>query len=466
MEVVGLVNEAAFTKFERRAESMDFCNAMKSLICFLLSLITILLLVLFGPQYLMSITKEVSLASMDSSKRMYSLNISGFSRLNSFLRTEITFYREATNQHSSTVVINEDYLAYNGKLKVLSGKNFDIKLNISFNQNQIYSDPITIRTIPQINFDMFRTNFHIDFQDGNPLSTKFSIIYSDKAFSIMSIVMRCVLFLIVVILFFRFRKLRITPQTSSISNWIISILIMFSIFATNPFAFLDYFTDKFYIKLIDNFLSQMLISIALFSTFIHILFGEKKNDTPTNTIIYFIIPFITISIIISGMDVLKLLRYQEDIGVVSMERHWAYSFRLFLFTFLFFIHLVYFGYNVLRQSLSITDIDPFSQIIISIFYLTSMVLVERYIIKQGGSFGMSIYPTAITFIYSAFFMFFNWPVEKDIILSDDLADSIPGDTIEVLVNDNEIDDAVQLESIQEDSRVLDNNDEIQQPITL
>lgn len=443
METVGLVTEAALTNYQRRIETMSLSSSIKTMLQYVIALGVLILIWQYGPPILYKTSQEVSLASMDSSHRIYHLNIRGLSRLNKFISSSVSFNRATTKPFNSTLQMSQIFKAFDKKQKVYSGSTDTLNLTLHFSANQTKSLQHQMIILPHVNFDRLDTDFYIAFTDGNPLGTVFSVYTANSEFITLSMILRLILFLISVILLIRFRRLSITPEASSVSNWIVGIFITFSLMATNPIYFSDFFTAKAFVKFAEVFFSQIFITLACYTSFSHLMFGDSRSDSPSRPyVIVTTIPFIAIFLCLFITAVCPLLMYNSVTNSFdSSSFYWAVPARKILFSSILFIHFIASLVLTFKRKISTGNADYLVHMIMSVFYILTIYYYQTIKIDEIGRFETIVFTTATTAIYAFFFMFINWPVEKDIILSDDDINEI--DKVdEGLIDNSDIDQQI------------------------
>ncbi|EAY01506.1 hypothetical protein TVAG_107650 [Trichomonas vaginalis G3] len=444
MQAVGLTTEAAFTNYMRRTEGFSRTSAIKTIAYFILSIELLLLIQTLGLPYLVSSINDVKLAALDSAKRMYIVEASGFSRLNRFIKTQVTFYRSNLNSFNSSISIVQESSAFLGSKKTESQPISKQHIIVPFAKNQTEAAPIHIFSLPFVNFDKFKAVLHIDYEDGNPLNCRFSLISVDTAFTIVTITLRSILFLISVLLFFKFRKLRFTIQATSLGNWLIILIISCAMLSTNPFYFADFFVSKSFIKIIDSFFTQSFLALIYYVSFTHILFNDKIGETPSRFYVAITsFPFHILCLLFFATYTYVVIMIHDESMMASYSIFkWAFVLRKILFAILFVCQIVLHIVMYFKNSAMFSDPDFMVHSFLSIVFVAQMLYVQSKLSDEVSCFGMNSFITAYAVIYSLFFMFVNWPIEKDNVMETE--DVMDNDDVAIgdLMDDAEADNSV------------------------
>ena len=456
METLSLVTEGSLTNFERRIELLSVKEIMKSFSCFLLCFILIEYLTFRGPPYVVPSIEDITLSAIDSSKRLYRFDLNSFSRFNKFLIFEINFERNFKDSSESTEILyNVQGHSYKGNVAVNDDHYVSQPLQLKFLPQSNITEKIRLYSIPTINFDRFSLVTYLEFLDKKPLTMHFSFFTADSAFTILSFIVRIVLFFIGFVVFLRFASRHMKLSHSSVSNQFIYILLVAELLATNPLIILDCFVDTTAFSLTDAFCSQLFFVLSCYCSFVHLIYKDRKNETPSKAVLISIaIPFLVVFGLMFANSFYSVIKISTDPIIAKTGAWHGLFYTQFVLILLFVPVTLFYGLCPLHKANSDQKVHVVIAVTFAIIVLFQQLHVphEQFI---GSCYAMQIYSTASAAVFTLFFAYFNWPVEpsKDVEDPDTI---VVNDADESLIDEEKmkdegnslIDNAQPLESLQ------------------
>ena len=429
MENVTLITEASLSNYDRRIENLSKKDTVKAFVCFLVTLLFIRIISSKGPPYVVPNMEDLALSAVDSSKRVFRFNLDSLGRLNKFLIFEVNFERNFQDSSTSTEVLyNVQTHSYLGTDLINDLHHASNPIQLNFLPGTNVTETLRLYSSPKVNFDHFKIITYLEFLDKKPLTTHFSFFTADSAFTILCIIIRCVLFVIGIFAFVFFVSLNMKLGSSSISNQFIYILLATEILATNPFVILDCFVESPIFGLTDAFCTQLFFVVTCYCSFVHLLYKDRKNESPSKTLLISLaLPFLVAFCLMFANSLYSVIITATD-PIIKKTGAWHGLFYTQFVLLIVFIALTLFaGYFPLSKAFS--SLDQHIHTIMALFFAVAVCLTqykaphEQYV---GTSYAMQIYSTAATAAYAFFFTYFNWPVEpipqldenQDVVIDD------------------------------------------------
>lgn len=412
MDELTLVTEASLSEYDRRIEGLSTRDTLCSFFLYAISVLFIAIMAVAGPAYVIENQENLPLTALDSAKIAYRFNLDNFSRFNKFLVFDAKFSRDFEDPCNMTFIkysINARSYYGSKSVQEIHYNSQEIDLFIDPTKNQ--TETIRLYSIPSVNFNKINLNTLVDFLDKKPLSIHVTFFTADSGFTILSFVIRCVLFIIGIVTFLAFASMNMKLGKTSISNIFIYGILTAEMLATNPFIVLDCFIDSPIISYIDAFFSQFFFVFACYCAITHLYYKDRKNEAPSKSIIIsFALPFVAAFLLMSANSFYSVIKISND-PIITKTGGWQ---GLFYTQFVLIILMVPAMLIVGLCSLQNSTNDQSIHIATAILFVCVVALTELKAPREhyiGSCYAMQIYATAVTAIYSLFFAYFNWPVE-------------------------------------------------------
>jgi len=433
METVGLVTIGSSSNYGRRIDNLHKKGIYYTYMWYILSLLFILSICFFGPPYMNSEVKQHPLSLVNSYNRLFRFEISGFNYFNRFLIYEMSFGKHYPNiSNSSFEVSVQTHLYKDGK--EVCDHHFPLRDYIlNFAQNSDFSESIRLFSFPIVHFDTLKSTTTVKFVDGLPLPTKFAFFTVDSAYSVLSIVLRSIICFISVIVIIQFKGLNLSLSTSSISSQLTFALLIVMFLATNPFFILDYFSDSSFFTLAEAFLSQLFFIFSCYSAFLHLLVGDRKDESPPSYIYgTFALPFVVAFVLMFGHSLYSVSKLAVD-PVVAVDTAWKGLALTKYILIACFIPIVIFVSCLKKNSAGIDQLIHSQMTIEFIFVIAFVEIAAPTESLIGTNFAMQVFTTASCSVYAFFFAYLNWPVELTGI-SDSSEEEIKDDILQPIAD--------------------------------
>lgn len=413
LEVLGVVEDENPSGIGRRIEWMTKRQTLATIILFALCNVTLILFLIFAPPIFVTQTKDFQSRVDSSASNRFHLKFQGMKYFNSFLTLDIVF-----NQ--------TDYYAeqLNYSIKLKSSQNLHLKkqivdiittpektVNVSFPPKSNYSEKIRLIAKGVINFDTLDYILTMQQPPGSNLPGFFTWHFADPSYSILSLFIRLVFFVIALIMFFRLLVSDVKYEKANISTKFVFQLVLLLIFACDPFYILAYFTQTPFFTLYDIIICLFNLTYTAYVALVSISMRNLAyKDYSRLWLILHYIPFLGAFCFftfiaaynvwqINNDPLSKITPVMRGIGIVKFALA-----ALFLVSIV--IHIFLFKTDIANEK-------PAYSLLSLIFFITVLFseiygALNPYLETDAASQTFTLIACAL---YTFFFSFINWPVE-------------------------------------------------------